>query len=417
MLEIAGLNRKACFSIVLLLTAFGCEAFATERLTSARTLVVPQVARPGYLEPIRDPTFGTSVTRVTDPGRLLAPGIRCSPTYCRHRYSSEQTWNADQSLLVLTNGCNGLCFLDGHTYKPAFYRPVHQDDCKWHPVDPTLMICVDTNHIYTWAPRTDIRTVVFAPNHYRELQFGPYKGNPSADGKRLVIRATDLTGKLVAFAYDISARRKYPDIDLARLEGSNGYCGISPSGRYILCLNTRSDKTEVAYVFTVDGVELQHWTEHHRPGHGDMTIDVDGNDVYVGISKANPDKWHIIKRRLVDGYVTDLTPPGYATHASIRNVNRAGWVFLSYEGSYSKVISSPGWTPFYQEVVALRIDGSGEVRRIAHTHNVKNDYYSETHASPSPDGSQVIWSSNWGERGGSVADYVSRVTWPSAASH
>ena len=147
-----------------------------------------------------------------------------------------------------------------------------------------------------------------------------------------------------------------------------------------------------------------------------MAIDADGEDVYVGISKADPDKWHVIKRRLADGVVTDLAPAGYATHASIRNISRTGWVFLSYEGTHSKVIESPGWAPFYQEVIALRIDGSGEFRRIVQTRNAKIDYNGETHASPSPDGSQVIWSSNWGEAGGPVADYVARVVLPLRAS-
>ena len=73
-----------------------------------------------------------------------------------------------------------------------------------------------------------------------------------------------------------------------------------------------------------------------------MTVDADGSDVYVGISKADPDKWHIIKRRLADGLITDLAPSGYGAHASTRNINRPGWVFLSYEGSYSKIAGSPG---------------------------------------------------------------------------
>jgi hypothetical protein len=176
------------------------------------------------------------------------------------------------------------------------------------------------------------------------------------------------------------------------------------------------DGTEVTYIFALDGAQVQHWTEHHRPGHGDMAIDEDGSDVYVGISKADPDKWHVIKRRLADGKVTDLAPAGYGTHVSTRNVNRPGWAFVSYEGSYSKLLGSPGYAPFYQEVVALRIDGSGEVRRIALTRNAKSDYYSETHASPSPDASQVIWSSNWGEPGGPVADYVTRLSWPRSST-
>jgi hypothetical protein len=227
-----------------------------------------------------------------------------------------------------------------------------------------------------------------------------------------VVRATNARGELVAFAYDISAQRKYPDIKLTNLSGRNGYCTISPSGRYVFCANATLDGTDTAYVFTVDGVQLQHWTEHHRPGHGDMTIDADGSDVYVGISKASPDRYHIIKRRLVDGAVTDLAPYGEGQHASIRNINRPGWVFVTYAGAFPAFAVQLGGTPFFQEVIALRIDGSGELRRIIQTHNIKYDYWNESHASPSPDGSQIIWSSNWGHAGGPVADFVARLSWP-----
>jgi hypothetical protein len=382
-------------------------------LATSRIVAAAPMPRPGYLEPTVDAASATPFTRITDPGGAIAPGASCGTAYCTHRYSSSQAWNADQSLLLIANGCHGFCFLDGQTYMPLFRRSV-PNECEWHPAIAALMICVYGNEIYTWAPRSDTRTTIYASSAYRNFQFGPYKGNPSRDGNRLVVRATDNAGALVAFAYDISARIKFADIRLSDLRGRNGYCTISPSGRYIFCTQTAWDSTEEAHVFTVDGVHLQHWNEHHRPGHGDMTTDIDGSEVYVGISKAAPDRYHVIKRRLEDGVVTDLAPYGEAQHASIRNIRRPGWVFLSYAGSQPAVAAHPDWAPFYQEVVALRIDGSGAVRRIVQTRNVKYDYWSETHASPSPDGAQVIWSSNWGEPGGAVADYAARLSWPDA---
>ena len=403
----------ACM-IILLLIASASGSTSDDTLASASIIATPPMARPGYLQPATDPVFGTQFMRVTDPGRVLAPRISCGAAYCRHRYSSTQAWNADQSLFAIFNGCEGICFLDGRTYQPAFDRS-NADDCNWSPTDPALMICVHANQLYTWAPRTNANTVVFAPSEYSKLEFGPNKGNPSSDGRLVVLRATNRSGRQTAFAYDIAARKKYPDINLGNLPGKNGYCGISPSGRYIVCFQTLDSGTEVVHVFTVSGEPIQKWPEHHRPGHGDMATDADGNDVYIGISKADPDKWHVIKRRLQDGVVTDLAPAGHAEHASLRSIKRPGWVFLSYEASYPKVFGEPGRTPFYQEVVALRIDGSGEIRRIAQTRDIRVDYYSETHASPSPDASQVVWSSNWGEAGGPVADYVSQLQWPGLA--
>lgn len=398
-----------------LLACLAGAASARDDLASARVTPTPAVTEPAYLATVTDPSFSTSFTRVTDPGEEGTHGLPCGPAYCTHRYSSAQAWNADQTLLVIANGCDGLCFLDGRTYQPLFVR-ASPDECEWHPVDPALMICLAGTTIYRWEPRADRKTIVYAPAGYRHLQFGPYKGNLSHDGRKLVLRAVDRHGALVAFAYDIATRKKYPDINLGRLSGQNGFCSISPSGRYILCAQTTPEGTEQAYVLSTAGIEVQHWTEHHRPAHGDMTIDGDGSDVYVGISKSDPDRFHIIKRRLRDGAVTDLATYGEGTHASLRNTMLPGWVFVTYAGTYEETAAHPAWEQFYQEVVALRIDGSGEIRRIVHTHQAAHDYWSEAHASPSPDGTQVIWSSNWGRPGAPVADYVARIAWPPSAA-
>jgi len=365
---------------------------------------------PDYLRATKDPASGTIFIRITKPG-ILGQGIVCGSKYCSHRYSSAQAWNADQSLLLIANGCGGMCFLDGRTYVPLFHRD-RSTECEWHPRDPNLMICVDGRQISTWAPRTDHEDVVFASADYRDLQFGPYKGNPSRDGNRIAVRATRNDGKAVVFGYDLKLRQKFPDIDLAQLPGSTGACSISPLGTSILCSQELQNGNEPRFIFSIDGTLRQSWTEHHRPGHGDMTVDADGSEIYVGISKSDPDKYQVIKRRLADGKVTSLMKYGEAQHASLRSLDRPGWVFLSYGGTPSEVSKHQDWAPYAQQVIALRTDGSGEVRRIVNTQDAKFDYWSETHASPSPDGSQVVWSSNWGVPGGPVYDFVARVEWP-----
>ena len=197
------------------------------------------------------------------------------------------------------------------------------------------------------------------------LQFGPYKGNLSLDGTRMVVRARKADGRTIAFALDVETGQRHAEIDVDRIPGANGYCGISPSGQFIACFQNLPNGVDTAHIFTLEGREIQHWHEHHRPGHGDMAIDADNNDVYVGISKADPDKWHVIKRRLKDGQVTILAPAGYATHASTRNIQRPSWVFLSYEGSREKIGGQPGWAPFYQEVVALLRENRGKLDSLA----------------------------------------------------
>ena len=405
---------RSCVRVALWCSLLGALVFSRtalpDSLSNARLVFAPSMALPDQLVPAVDPSLGVTFVRVTTPRQPLGNGVACLLSYCSHRYSSAQAWNADQSLLLIVNGCNGLCFLDGHTYAALFQRQ-RGGECEWHPQDPELMICVAGNRISRWAPRHNTEEVIFETDVYRKLQFGPYKGNPSWDGNRIVVRATNQADALVAFAFDLSDRHKFPDIDLARLPGKNDYCGISPLGKYIFCQQSLVDLTDQAFVLTVEGNLIQSWTEHHRPGHGDMTVESDGQEVYVGISKSDPDKYQVIKRRLQDGLVTALAPYGDAQHASMRAIHRPGWVFLSYAGNPLALAGGSRAAPFAQEVIALKIDGSGEFRRIAHTLNAPYDYWSETHASPSPDGSQVIWSSNWGKRGGPVFDFVSRVDW------
>jgi hypothetical protein len=395
----------ACGILVLLALA---EMAAAETLANARFVPATTMKLPDYLAPTIDPVSGMTLVRVTTPGPM-GSGVACQRAYCSHRYSSAQAWNADQSLLLIANGCNGLCFLDGKTYVALFQRQ-HADECEWHPQDPDVMICVAGRRISLWAPRTNAEQVIFIAEGYHGLQFGPSNGNPSRDGRRIAVRAMTADGALVTFAYDLVSRQKFPDISVTKLPGRDGACIISPLGIHILCTRWVNG-TAQAFVFTVEGDLVQSWTEHHRPGHGDMTVDSDGREVYVGISKSAPDIYQVIKRRLDDGVVTALAPYGEAEHASTRAIHQPGWVFLSYGGNPLEIAHRPNVAPFAQEVIALRIDGSGEMRRIAHTRNEPHDYWSETHASPSPDGSQIIWSSNWGQPGGPVFDFVTRLDW------
>ncbi|WP_119060294.1 YncE family protein [Dichotomicrobium thermohalophilum] len=401
-------------AVTITVVAVAQVSRASENRDLLKTAPLPV---PDYLETVTDPTFSTTFTRVTDPEALFLPGVVCGPKACRHRYSSTQAWNADQSLLLITEGCPGLCFVDGQTYEPLFVRQVSgSHDCKWHPRDPDIMVCVYPSGVSAWNPRSRTWKSLWKTEDYRALVFGPYKGNLSADGDLIVLRGLDAEGKLVAFALDLRDGQKHPDIMLDGLEGENHYATISPSGRYVYVAQRTDDGHEPAYVFTTDGKLIQHWPEHHRPGHGDMTIDADGEDVYVGVSKSEPDKFHVVKRRLSDGAVTSLIPYSNASHISARNIKLPGWVFVSFSGSYANTRKLDYPAPYYQEVVALRIDGSGEVHRLAHTYGADAEYLSEAHGSPSPDGSRVIWASNWGKPGAPVSAFVTTWNPPKATS-
>jgi hypothetical protein len=72
----------------------------------------------------------------------------------------------------------------------------------------------------------------------------------------------------------------------------------------------------------------------------------------------------------------------------------------------------PGWALVTDgsskgEVFAIKLDGSKTVERFAHTHATYATYDAAAKGAISPDGSKVMWNSDWG--GGTVYAYVAEM--------
>jgi hypothetical protein len=357
-----------------------------------------------YLVPFTDPVFGNKVVKVTNPLNAI-PGLGLTwEKVARHHYSIDQAWNADQSLLMMGMGTTGRLFLDGRTYKPLFNRQ-HPGMLRWHRTNPSLMVFVGKAGVGYWDVRKDLRQPKNPLTGYKDLNFGENKGNLSDSGAVLAITAKRSDGKKVMFAYNLGTARKYPDIDMSAWYDI-GWTTISPKGTYIVSYSRKtSSSNNQRLVFTLDGKLVQNWTDYERPGHGDFMIDRNGYEVAVGRSKV--DDYKLITRRLVDGKVTVLSDCIKASHMSARSLSNPGWVF----GSFVKDGSDHSrYLPYRNEVTAISTDGTQKVRRLAQHNSTENNYLSEAHASPSPDGKRAIFASNWGVSGGPVAAYVAVFT-------
>lgn len=362
---------------------------------------------PGYLESYVDPAFGSKVTRITgEPGSAIRKLNSTWAKIARHRYSKIPAWNCDASLLLLGRhqGRPPLLFLDGVNYQPLFG---HDDspgtEETWHPQKPDVMFFVKDNALGEWNVRTNAITTLATFPGYTDLHFGPWEGNFTRDGGRVVL--TGKHGRVpVAFAYDLVKARQWPDLPLKSINVD--WVSISPSGNYMVLNGGISAKDgDQTQVYDLDGSKVGPlWEEYGRPSHYDLTFDSDGEEVAVGVSKSDPDDGRVILRRLRDGRVTVLTSGGYASHASARNVGLPGWAFITYQQR------GPDWPPYWDEVVMVKLDGSLTVRRIAQLRTRLTDYETEAHAVPSPDGRRVLWCSNWeAGKGKPIATFVAEV--------
>lgn len=362
------------------------------------------ISPPGYLESYIDPVFGSKVTRITgQPGDPI-PGVaeKRWPEVARHGYSKRPAWNADGSLLALEY-CDWL-ILDGSNYRPLFI-PERPGECRWHPLEPNLMIFANNDSIGTFDLRAGVAEVIGRFPGYSGLKIGPGEGNLSADGNRIAV-AGMREGRLVGFAFDMKRALKFPDIDFCRAgltvksDGVPDYMdwiSISAGGAFVVVngnmdapVDNGRNGADRTLVFDLNGRQVtEMWMEYGRPSHYDMTVDEAGDEVAVGVSKSPPDQGRVIKRRLRDGKVTILTSGGYASHTSTRNTKRPGWAYVSYQARGDRM-------PYRDEIVAVKLDGSLTVERLAHLHTNKTDYVTEAHGVPSPDGRKALWATNWG---------------------
>ncbi|MBP1992297.1 hypothetical protein [Paenibacillus eucommiae] len=395
---------KVLVLVVSLMFVLSSAAYAftwgpnTSLLTNTTTYwPAPSLTKPGYLATVTDPTFGTKITRVSgDPGTSIpnVPGGVWGDV-SRHNYPKDAAWNADQSRLVLKFNFNetgpaipptGMIFLDGSTYETQFARPAWATELRWHPTDPDIMVYILGNELGYWNPVTDVKTVKKVFTGITGAQFGPWEGNLSDNGQFVVIQH----GTTV-FAYDIVNDVKYADISATADGMTLDFATISPLGNYVVVTGTVGGNPNYTKIYTKAGVVVQTWSELWTPSHYDLTVDADGSEVAVGSSRNAPYDGLVLKRKLTDGTATALTTGGYAGHTSARNLDRNGWVFVTYP------YRDAGWNPYKNELVAVKLDGS-RVERIANLHAVNTEsssYWAQSQGSVSPDGLRVIYASNW----------------------
>lgn len=376
------------------------------------------IPKPGYLQPIWDPVFGTKITRITgDPGTAItniASGIWGSTA--RHHYSLDQAWNADQSLLYLENNVdpdnvvtggypNGHIFLHGRTYVPQFWQQPPQSDIRWHPTDPTKMFYAGSNVFGLWTPSTNATTTIHTFTGYTNLTFGSFKAMYSNDGDTFVFMATNGSSQTVAFSYKISTGTKGADITVQM-----NNVQISSLGNYIALTNDNED----ILVYNTSGTLLSTWAAGSPqvgcPSHADMGIDQGGNEVMVGTGK-----WfysgRLVSRRFSDGTDTLLTPSSpnnYATHTSTRCTSKLGWAVTTYADNGSSY-------PLYNNaIIAAKLDGT-KTLQICHCHvtNPSSSYYAYAYASVSQTGDRIIFGSNWDDPNGNtrpVQSYIADIS-------
>lgn len=359
------------------------------------------LGRPALRSPIADPAFGTRILRITDADPRDGRNAVIKPVY-----STIQSWNADESLLLLWRRGRGHQLYDGRTY--AYLREVDLQSPRdieqvyWDPIDPDVLYYPSS---YEAEPRLMRHRVSRRTNDLvRDFRAEPTgckvswgallsTGGDPQDMSWGPERTIGLRCGSTVFLYSISSdqvlslkRDAHGTAPAVACDGTLAYYEgqvLDPQLNVLRSLDLANDSEHSSLGRAASG-----------PVYG--AVDFDGSppgslvvhDLRTGAKKP------IISRAGGWPY-----PPS-GTHVSgVARSGPPGWFAVSVVGDAS------GACVLCQELLLANAD-TGAVCRVAHHRSQAKagpwGYWAEPHVVLSPTGTRLLFASDWG--GGPTVD-------------
>jgi hypothetical protein len=396
-----------------------------------RTGDVPAPAAGGS---VADADFGTTQTRVTE-----TLGVR-------HEYSRHDPFNADRSLILLQDVSGG----DWRVYRTRsipydaaanLVRAVDVEEPRWDPSRPSLLWGSRDFRIETLDVETGESTVV--KDFSRDPAVAPtLTQNPdlyritmkdegeSSNDKRywafLIQGSADDYRARYIVTWDRHADRVLGLHPIAANQSEIDWVGMSWKGSWVLIGGSENNADPLTGL-VIANREL---TEFHRvdwaTAHADIALDNQGNEVVV---------MQNVRTDFVDLIPLDLaTRPILDSGGSYEGTNRTPLVRLYYSSSSSGLGSgihvscnTPGYCAVStyiapglpeqnwldRKIILVKLDRTHpRAYYLAKVYGTRAEYWEETQASISNDGTRVVFATNWNLSVGAERVWVMEIDLP-----
>lgn len=378
----------------LLSGAATAEPDLSEFPSHKNVIDITEVKKPALHESIRDPDFGSKITRVTDISQVK--GVE----RLRHYYAKRNPFNADESRAVFVSSDGYNWVYDTATWEPVRYLPLGSSDAEvhWHPKDKNKIFLVDFGSEYNisrmfWLnAQTGEKELLLDMEKFGFITAnGMMEGNPDKDMTVYAVAGNTKNKKTEIALVDLNEGKiiSRKEVDPRWVDD---WISVSPSGKFVVTMGKGFSR-----IFDRD-LKLLHTLPEGSYGHGDLCLTPSGREalVFDGADlQLNGDR-NINIAWLESGKLEIGARIGWGAtpHVSCRNFDFPGWALISTQGRDS-------WSERYKnmnfEIFWLKLDGSGEIRRVAHHHSSREigGYFAEQHAVTNRDGTKILFASNW----------------------
>ncbi len=389
---------------------------------------------PAIGQQFKDSNFNTLITQATDRGKI------------RHEYSRFDPFNSDQSMILLLNidkGDNTVFKTDKMPYEKTENKVMMVDisEPRWDPDDPEVLWGLNELKIIRLNVETKERQVVkdFSEDEIIKSIIDEQtdidtitmkdEGESSQDKRfwALALQCSREDQRIrYVFCWDGMLDKTLGFYEVPSGQAEIDWVGMSAKGTFVII---GSDEGEGKHAgLTIANRQL---TEFHKlanaTAHSDVGLDIEGNEVIV-MKNNKTDYIDLIPLDFETEPVSNLED--YET-STIRRLIRLFYDSESKNGFNSGVHISCNFSGYCvvstyiepgvieqnwldRSIVLARLDSAKpSVFYLAKVYNTTQEYWEETQATITNDGSKVMWTSNWNQDVGQEKVFELQLDMPS----
>jgi hypothetical protein len=395
--------KNVLISFVLIGTLINLEAAESkypESMKLTSRILDNNVAKPEENKPSIDHHYNTVIKKVM------------KKDFVRSSYPKVQSWNKDMTLIRISNrlyDANTLVessltskyYSNSSAYKGLCSR--NSDYFRWSNIESNIFYVLNSSNQFIKGVigenDIDCTNSIESFRDYEVVHMGPHEGNIDYNDKYVVFITKKYNDKNVyVILFDIEEEKRVWTKELTNNKWikddarwnltSLDWISISPSGKYILINESDANGAdEGMYLYDINfnnrvKLQLKYNNKfYHEGGHGDMGYDIDGNEIFIQfISGLGVYQFSLDNPKDNGKRVLNLYGGG---HISCRNTERTGWCYITTHGKN------------YSNIFALKLDGSDNetVQNFSQSHMISDA--DKIYGGPSPDGTKVIFNSDW----------------------
>ena len=348
----------------------------------------------------KDPIFGTEILRVTDESSATDGG-----TF----YSYWPTFNSDNTRLLVKTGNDGTATVysfDPKTFTIGSRKTVppspagnpNVESAIWSGSDPDTLYALVGLKIYAYHPSAGSYTLV--ADLSSKFPRGDFLWQLSLSRKNddvfaFARRRPNAAGGSDYVGYGAYSRsRKALLLNQEIQKNDLDEVQINKTGRWLVV----KGETKTTKGFSIRDLnnngsrrELRYGAPDYALAHSDNGANfVSGFNNYLNtIDRRNFEDLSTITTELNLG--ADWSQGMHISHLA----DDDSWILVSL--CEAAPVQKP-LGPFHNEILLVKTDGSGSVRRLLHHRSVYKSYYDTPRANISQDGRFVAFTSNWGGR-------------------